>query len=236
MAALDLHLPQGLLSFGQLQREKIIVVAGGRQPEANWLKAAASEKRIFCADHGIDYCCEAGLLPHFLCGDQDSGSKRNWEMAEAAGTQIKSYAPEKDDTDLQLLLREIPQKSCVLATGVWGGRFDHLYANIFSLLACKMQKDAIIILADQEEIMVLLGAGETVTFVPGQRPTEISLLPLAVENRVSITGVKWPLTGAMLMQNHPYAISNELLAEKVTADCALGCSGFYLKFLRDIVG
>lgn len=54
-----------------------------------------------------------------------------------------------------------------MATGIWGGRFDHLYANIFSLLYHqKAKKDAAIILADHEEIMVLLGAGEKVTFVP----------------------------------------------------------------------
>ena len=235
MATFDLNLPQGILSLCQLKKEKIVVVAGGRRPETAWLREVASAKRIFCADHGIDYCYEAGLLPNYLFGDKDSGSQENWLLAETAGTQNKIFSREKDDTDLQLLLKEIPQECCILATGIWGGRFDHLYANIFSLLACKTQKGATVILADHEEIMVLLGAGEKVTFTPGQKPTEISLLPLAAENKVSISGVKWPLTGARLTQNHPYAISNELIAEQVTANCELGCSGFYLKFIQRIV-
>ena len=83
--------------------------------------------------------------------------------------------------------------------------------------------------------MVLLGAGEQVTFVPTQKPTEISLLPFASESKVSISGVKWPLQGAVLSQNHPYAISNELIAEAVTAGCEAGCSGFYLKFMKKIL-
>ena len=234
MSKFDLNLPQGILSLCQLKQEKIIVVAGGRRPEMAWLKEAAATKRIFCADHGIDYCYEAGILPDFLCGDRDSASQENWLLAQNDGAQIKTFAREKDDTDLQLLLKEIPENSCVLATGIWGGRFDHLYANIFSLLACKKQKSATIILADHEEIMVLLGAGEQVTFVPTQKPTEISLLPFASESKVSISGVKWPLNGAVLSQNHPYAISNELTAEEVTAGCESGFSGFYLKFMKNI--
>jgi len=232
MSTFDLKLPQGILSLSKVKRERIVVVAGGRRPDAAWLKNAAAAQKIFCADRGIDYCYEAGILPDFLCGDKDSGCHENWLLAKNDGAEIKSFARDKDDTDLQLLLKEIPQESCILATGIWGGRFDHLYANIFSLLACKMKKDAAVILADHEEIMVLLSAGEKVTFSPVQKPTEISLLPLAAENMVSISGVKWPLNRAILTQNHPYAISNELIEKKVTADCESGCSGFYLKFMK----
>ena len=113
MSKFDLNLPQGILSLCQFKQEKIIVVAGGRRPEMAWLKEAASTKRIFCADHGIDYCYEAGILPDFLCGDRDSGSQENWLLAQNDGAKIKTFAREKDDTDLQLLLKEIPENSCL---------------------------------------------------------------------------------------------------------------------------
>ena len=45
------------------------------------------------------------------------------------------------------------------------------------------------ILADHEEVMVLLGQGESVTFTPGTLPTEISLLPFTEENIVSENSV-----------------------------------------------
>ena len=235
MTKYELNLPQGSLSLSKEHKEKIVVVAGGRMPEENWLKAVAGAKRIFCADHGIDYCCKAGILPEILFGDKDSGCVENWQHAEKAGTDIRLYGREKDDTDLQLLLRDIPPESFVLATGIWGGRFDHLYANIFSLWACKKQKEATVILADHEEVMVLLGQGESVTFTPGKLPTEISLLPFTEENIVSICGVKWPLNKAVLTQNRPYAISNELVGRQVTAVCEAGGSGFYLKFSGTVV-
>jgi thiamine pyrophosphokinase len=230
MDSLEVKLPQGILQLTSCHKKKILLVAGGRKPEGSWLQFAKSDNDIYAVDRGLDYCLEINLFPKVVYGDKDSSDPINWLKAEKAGTECKSFLPAKDDTDLQLLLGDLPSESILIATGVWGGRADHLYANIFSLLAYKEKKKSQVILADQQEIMVLLGVGEEVTFMQSKKTLAVSLLPLSDVNKVSIIGVKWPLIKSTLHKNKPYAISNEIVESKVKVVCHSGCIGFYLNF------
>jgi len=230
MDFVEVKLPQGILQLPPCHNGKILLVAGGRKPQASWLRFSKSDNDIYAVDKGLDYCLEVNLFPKVVYGDRDSSDPMNWLKAEKAGTECTAFLPAKDDTDLQLLLGDLPSESVITATGVWGGRADHLYANIFSLLDYKEKKKSQVILADQQEIMVLLGAGEEATFIPSQKALAVSLLPLNDINQVSIMGVRWPLTKSILQKNKPYAISNEIVESKVKVVCYSGCIGFYLNF------
>ena len=120
----------------------------------------------------------------------------------------------------------------IVASGIWGGRFDHLYSNVFSLLHYKNQRGVQVVLADEQEIMVLLQQGESLLFKPA-RPENIealSLLPLADRNEVTLQGVQWNLEHSPLFLTHPYAVSNMIEQEKVIFTCDQGSVGFYLKY------
>ncbi|MEG0830733.1 MAG: thiamine diphosphokinase [Acidaminococcaceae bacterium] len=216
MAGTEIILPQGTWHLSKVTTQKLVVVAGGRAPAPDWLKQVASIGQLYCADKGLDYCWAQQLCPSLVCGDQDSGTTESWRAAEKLGIPMQKYA--------------LPPQSLVIATGIWGGRFDHLYANVYSLLAYQKKQAGVVLMADESEVMVLLTAGEHVTVTLQRSALAISLLPLAGENKVSISGVQWPLERATLTQTQPYAISNIALGTQVSAICHAGCMGFYCKF------
>ena len=207
----------------------LIVVAGGRAPQAEWLKAVSKENAVYAADRGAACCLAAGIIPKVLYGDCDSTTEAVYEAALRSGTQVMRFNPAKDDTDLQLLLKNLPAGD-IVATGIWGGRFDHLYSNVYTLLGMKQQRNCQVVLADEQELMLLLTAGEAVELRLQAQAEAISLLPLSAAACVDFTGVRWPLKKATLKQLYPYAISNEAASEKIYCGCYDGALGLYIKF------
>ena len=207
----------------------LVVVAGGRAPQLEWLKSASAQNAVYAADRGVACCLAAGIVPTELYGDCDSTTNEIYQEAERFGTQIKRFNPAKDDTDLQLLLKNLPAGD-ILATGIWGGRFDHLYSNVYTLLGMKQERKCQVLMADEQEFMLLLTAEEAVELKLQVKAEAISLLPLSVETCVDFSGVRWPLKKAVLKQLYPYAISNEVQAEKICCQCYSGALGLYIKF------
>lgn len=227
---LNLTLPQGnfILKNSAEKKDFVIAAAGGRKPELSWFKKAACGRKIYCADRGIEICFDAGFKPELLCGDADSASQAYLQKAKDEKIKALLFNPAKDDTDLQLLLNNLPLKSNLLITGIWGGRFDHLYSNVFSLCSYKKRTNTAVIMADEQELMVLLAAGESLEFTACDDFKALSLIPL--ENScVSLSGTRWPLKKAELLISNPYAISNEITSEVVKMSCHSGFAGFYLK-------
>ena len=208
--------------------ETKLVVAGGRTPEVAWLGEVATTKKLYCADKGIEVCLQANLVPTALFGDGDSGSKEAYEKAQTLGTKVETFPVEKDDTDLQLVLQNL-EGSDLICTGVWGGRFDHLYSNVFSLLSYKEVHQAQVILADDKEAMLLVTAKEAVKISLHKKVKALSLLPLSEVNKVTLKNVRWELQEAELKLLYPYAISN-IPQDEFTFECLDGKIGLYLCF------
>lgn len=215
-----------------VKQQQAFAVAGGRPPLPSWLRQAAKGKALYCADRGAEYCLSAGLVPAAVYGDCDSASRDVYSQMEQLGGHINLFSTEKDDTDLQLLLDCIPAAHLTVS-GVWGGRFDHLYSNVFSLLAYKLKNSCQVIMADERETMVLLAEGEAAEacFAAGAEPKAISLLPLEQCAEADISGVHWPLSGAKLELLRPYAVSNVKDGSgAVKCRCRKGSLGLYFYF------
>ncbi len=213
--------------LAQKKAKTHFVVAGGRAPEVAWLAQAATDKEIYCADKGIEACLEADFIPKALYGDGDSADKQLYWQASALGTQVRTFNQEKDATDLQLVLENLEDD--IICSGVWGGRFDHLYSNVFSLLGYKVRNKTQVILADEKEVMLLLTAGESVKLNFTEVPKVLSILPLVDANVVSLEGVKWKLENSTLKKLHPYAVSN-VPEKECSCICQDGAIGLYLCF------
>lgn len=233
MDVCSLRIPQGemIIKSTKLGSSTALLVAGGRKPADTWLLSAAEGKDIYCADKGIESCLQNGLKPVLLCGDADSTEAFYWQQAQKEGIKIMLHDPAKDDTDLQLLLEVLPSATNIIASGIWGGRFDHLYSNVFSLLAYKEKQNVQVVMADEQESLVLLSSGESLIFSPdcAENIEALSLLPLNSLNKVTLQGVQWDLKYSPLLLNHPYAISNMIKQETVFFTCDEGTVGFYLK-------
>lgn len=232
-----LILPQVQILFSHpLPQAKVLLVAGGRPPQQEWFFKMAQGNAVWCVDKGIDCCYEGNIIPAYLLGDGDSAEKEALAWAKRLGISIEVYPVDKDLTDLQLALKKVGsvyEEAAVIITGVWGGRFDHLFSNIYSLMGSKAFGISYALAADEQEVLLILSGPASVQIEFADRPEVVSLLPLTPYCQgVSIDGVRWPLKNVELDYCQPYAISNRLnTAQKhVEVDIKAGCIGIYLAF------
>ena len=225
-----ISLPNLRLYFHQdIFAEEYFMVAGGRTPELSWLKAAAAGRTLYCVDHGADACRAAGLSPSFFIGDGDSAGEDTLKWLQSSNAEIRRYPPEKDKTDTQLALELVAKKKddFVILSGCFGGRFDHLFSLLYSFVGSSVRG----CLADEREFLFVLRGGESVEIELDAVPQSVSLLPLSLEcTGVSLSGVHWPLSGAVLRQDNPYAVSNRLASaeNRIKAENGSGILAFYL--------
>ena len=232
-------LPQVTANFSYQLEDKhenmTLTIAGGREPQDKWLQALVNtypNTKVYCADKGAKYFLGNNLIPNVVLGDADSAGADIFAKAKSLGASVTTYPPEKDDTDLQLVLKVLPQGDLIIS-GIWGGRFDHLYSNVFSLSSMMEKQLGTVIMADEKELMFFLKCNETVElkFKDEKNLEAISLLPLSLETKVSLTGVHWPLESNSLSMYHPYAISNVLQKnKKLNCSCYEGIVGLYCCF------
>lgn len=232
----EIRLPQVLLSSPMIpQGEEILLVAGGRKPRVSWLLEAAENRTVWAIDRGVNACMEAGILPSLILGDADSASPKLWKAATGRGAEVLSLPREKDDTDLQMALKTLAMqlgRIKILVTGCWGGRFDHTWSNVLSVLGTLRERDGYAVLVDHWELLAFIRGGETVTLTQLRRPEAISLLAFSERcTGVFIRGVHWPLEKTELDKGLPYAISNRPKGdEPIVAGLDGGEMGLYVSW------
>lgn len=228
-----LQLPQGQFHYDAGPQEWVLLVAGGRAPAAAWLQWMAARYPVWAVDRGADVCRNAGVRPELLFGDADSGSRAAWDWAESCGIPIERYQADKDRTDLQLALAGAAKRrpaAAALVTGGLGGRFDHAYSNVFSLLETGDCGQWAAGLVDESEVLLLLRAGQNLQAEFSQQPPIVSLLPLSeLCSGICSQGLHWPLDQAVLRLAAPGGISNRLAAgsNQVRVSLGSGCLGVY---------
>ena len=212
-------------------KAKYLLVAGGREPDDSWLMAAAKGRTVVCADRGITYCQKAGVQPDYLLGDGDSAGG-SWHWAKEKGAGIHKYPSDKDETDLQLALAYILKEdktAGIVITGVWGGRFDHNYNNVYSALAAAERTAGPVVLSDEKETMAILPGPDELSIKFASEPEAISVLPLSESITVSIEGTKWEIKEKIVKKTNIYTISNRLKQESSLLKISLleGQAGVY---------
>lgn len=237
----NLEIPQLTAKFNyELPEKQILLVSGGYPPTIPWLSKASKGREIYCADHGIDICKKANIIPSQLIGDGDSASSEAWNWAKINNVPIAKFPVKKDVTDTQLAFQMIADTypaATVLFTGAWGGRFDHAFSSIFSFKGMFTPKFRGCI-ADHREALFILKDEDYLTLYLKERPKAISLLPISdICIGVSITGVYWPLDKVMLNNNLPYAISNEVNSKENTIWISQkkGILGVYLHWEKNLI-
>jgi len=230
-----LVLPQLRCSFEkELPGSQVLLVAGGRKPSSKWLTKAATEFPVWCVDSGIDVCYASNVIPERLIGDGDSATAQGWAWGKQLGIPVEVYPPEKNLTDLQLALKTVGlvhEQATVIVTGVWGGRFDHTFSNIYSLKGCENFGIRGCCAADEKEVLILLKGKDSVRIETTTRPEVVSLLPLSPQcSGIFIDGVHWPLENVELYDTSPYAISNRpnQSGTEITVAIESGWLGIYL--------
>lgn len=121
-----------------------ILIIGGGTVSYSFAKEYIKHHKpgcVACADSGLDTAKKLGLSVDFLLGDFDSVKKETLgsfieESLKDGSTRFEKYPPEKDYTDMHLILEwAVSQKpSGIVILGATGGRLDHLVANINMLM------------------------------------------------------------------------------------------------------
>ena len=164
--------------------------------EASWT--------VICADGGLNAALAAGLKPDYLIGDWDSGGR------PAGDVPCTTLPMEKDFTDLQAAAHWALEQGCnrLLLCGCTGGRLDHTASNLM-LLEWIARRGGEAIMADGDNEVRYLENG-SLTLADRPHYHYLSLIPLdrrALE--VTLRGVKYPLTEAVITRGDTLTVSNE---------------------------
>lgn len=222
----------------------LVLIAGGRAPDPQWLAQFCQGKDAWAVDKGIEVCLNAKIVPSLFIGDCDSASSEG--LLWVLDNKIPSvFLPtEKDLTDLQAALRMAGESSAhseVLLTGVFGGRNDHFFANIFSMIWAEEEWGVQVRCAadDREAVFLLKGPG-SVEFNGVQAGTLVSTFSLSEKcEEVNLWGTKWPIEKGTLNIRRPFSVSNIVMTnrclgseenEKVSfgAELSNGWMGIYI--------
>ncbi len=181
------------------------------QPYLQWPQVVVG------ADGGLDAARQAGFVPTVYVGDGDSGGSAE------QGLQCIPLKPEKDFTDLEAAydwskeygLREL------IFTGCTGGRQDHHLAALALLERATRDGIRALILAPDNRIEFLL---------PGRYRLKnhgyhyVSLLPVdPVLEKVSLSGLKYPLKDRDVQRGSSLTVSNEFLGDQAELIFCGGC-------------
>ncbi len=163
---------------------------------------------ILCADGGYALAVKEGVKPDLLIGDFDS-------MAAPASPdcELIRLPVHKDDTDTMACVRYAIGRgfSEIAIVGGMGGRFDHSIASI-QTLAYAQSHGADAVLADGDTtVFFVADAARTVARIPGRKLSVFSYTETCTG--VTLRGVEYPLTDAVLTQNFPIGVSNEFTAD-----------------------
>lgn len=192
------------------------IFAGGVISDLSFIEIH-DEDMVICADRGIIYAERLRVTPDIIVGDFDSYSGKLPNNVE-----LHRSVPEKDDTDTMLALKLAIERGAgyVRIYGGFGGRIDHTLANIQTLKyahdhGCCAQlcdSDNIIMLQEVGEHEYLRREGWYFSFFAYSERLHINKL----------SGVKYPLTDAVITNAFPLGVSNEIIAEKAVLDIECG--------------
>jgi len=165
---------------------------------------------VIAADSGYLKASPLGLSPHILVGDFDSipaeAMPREGEVPE-----IITAPAEKDETDTMLACEIAIGRGCgnILIAGGFGGRLDHELSNIFWL---ENLKDRGVDAAMTDGYGCIRILRDETAEIP-KHDGYFSVFALETCT-ATLSGCKYPLNRAVLRRNLPYAVSNEITAEK----------------------
>ena len=203
----------------------ILLFANGVLDDTGWVGPyLARAAAVIAADGGLRHLLPLGHRPDALIGDLDSLPAG--VVAEEAAGRVIRHPRDKDETDLELaLLYAVAQYPGheVFILGGFGGRLDHMLANILVLAHPRLLGQPIRFVDDRESAWLLAADPPGETTVHGAPGDIVSLLPLGGPAHVlATTGLRWPLRDETLLFGPARGVSNEMTAAVATVRLGAG--------------
>ncbi len=203
---------------------RAILFANGLVPDAKSLNLAIADTDLLVGvDGGTEHCLALGLTPHLVVGDMDSLAGEQRERLIRGGVRVEIHPVAKDKTDLELAMELVVEAgvSEVLLVGMWGGRLDQSLANL--LLLGRYAVRFRVRFTDGREHGAVL-AGEDTLIIEGAQGNVCSLVPVSgLVDRVSASGMQYPLRNALIHQGDTLGVSNRIVDASASVSVGQGC-------------
>ena len=195
---------------------RVVILANGDPPSADLARTAVARHDLLIATDGAAHKAAAiGIVPALICGDFDSADlervKLDFPNAELVET------PDQNLADLEKALLLALERGATEATilGAGGGRVDHSLTTIALLLRYHGEL-ALTLAHDGSAVRAVSGSAEHPGLLrlltkPGDTVSLIALSPI---NRVSLSGVAWPLENERLPVG-THGVSNRATGDSV---------------------
>ncbi len=171
---------------------------------------------IIAADGGWLRLNRLGIQPDLAVGDFDSLGYVPQDV------KVVRHSPVKDQTDLFLAAQEAIACGCdeLMLFGGTGGRLAHTLANL-QMLSCLEKQGIAAYLTDDALTATALQNG-TLTFDPICEGYLSAFAHGSAAYGVSLTGLKYPLSDAVLTPDFPLGVSNEFTGVPATVTVRQG--------------
>lgn len=194
---------------------RAIIVTGGSPVKPDIIKEYFNAKSdyLICADGGLNYVDELGLIPNLIVGDLDSVKKEL--VNKYKDIELIKFNPEKDFTDTELAINQAIEKgyndiTMFCATGT---RLDHTLANI-GLIENYSQKGIILRIIDNNNYIMALENNMKLNRI---KDKYVSIIPLSKEIKgLTLVGFKYPLSNYTVKRGTSLCISNEIVSDIAT--------------------
>lgn len=208
-----------------MHKKNWLLVCNGAAAKKEFLKAAAKNAFVICADGGANTAAKAGIIPDIIIGDMDSVSPgvKNKFSKYPKVSWIKINR--QDNTDLEKALdyikeQKIKEVTMLCATG---GRLDFTLGNLMSVF--KYLKDINITI--KGENWLIRPIIKTTAF-SCEKDSRMSIIPTTKCTGVTLHGLKYPLKNVTLETWQPQ-LSNETLKKSFKIELKKGNMLVYLE-------
>ena len=197
--------------FEQPSKTKVAIVAGGR------VEAIPLDLDVYVGvDAGCLFLLEQGLELSLAVGDFDSVEPEEFQRIQSAAHELRTSAAEKNDTDLELAIKEVLERwprAEILIFGAFGGRMDHHLASVFLPTDPEIGPFmSQLCLMDRQNYLCYRPAGRH-TIQPIAGYTYVAFMP--VEGAfIQIEGAKYPLSEDNYFKKAIYG-SNEFIDQPI---------------------
>lgn len=199
-----------------------IIISGGTLYEELILNVIRKEKDpcIIGVDKGVEFLYKHNIQPSYIVGDFDSLDE---EIVDYYKTQtnipIKEFNPVKDasDTEMAVRLGVALRSKKIIILGATGGRLDHMWANVQTLMIAVKAGIKAEIIDPQNRIRLIYK--KTYLKKDEQYGKYFSVFPLGGPvYGFEIKGAKYPLTQHTLTACDSLCVSNEIVDDEVVID------------------
>ncbi len=191
---------------------RVAVFAGGPGIDVERAASVASScDLVIAADSGADVAAACGIVPSKVVGDMDSISPETLEFLKRNGVPFEVHPVEKDMTDTELCIKDIPVDDEIVLIGSFSGRPDHALANMMMVIKLHSEGRDITLTDGVNDFIPLCGPDEiSISGIQEPYLLAVSLIPFTEVKGVTSEGLYYALEDTDLTPGSSLSVSNRV--------------------------